>query len=199
MQSCAKLIRDPFKHHIPPKLGPLLCSLTKYTPAVCWTSHMYLHGKCPPNNSAFFGQEYRKPRQNRRPRLKARWSLLHIKCLTFVQVIAALVHHSEDSLESMVFSATYKPDIFTLLGPRVFQSAIARIDTMGDNTPCDYFFRKLIRCMIVRRGNNSLFNKMYNSKWNRVFLMASTEPDRRQRHRAQSWRCHNRLSGNGLS
>lgn len=43
--------------------------------------------------------------KNRGPiahKLKARWSLLHVKCLTFVQVIAALVHHSEDSLESMV-------------------------------------------------------------------------------------------------
>lgn len=52
-----------------------------------------------------------------------------------VQVRAESVHHSGDSLELYGCSATYKPDISPLLGPRVFLSADhTYMDTMRDNS-----------------------------------------------------------------
>lgn len=46
--------------------------------------------------------------------------IIYQKRLTFVQAVAGFVHHREDSLELPPFGATYKPDIFAPLGPRVF-------------------------------------------------------------------------------
>lgn len=97
--------------------------------------------------------------------------------------------------------AIYKPDIFTLVGPRVFQPAIARIDTMGDNDP----FWLPARCLQTPGGMSAKAGIFYavkepqfNHFWS--FLLACTEPDGRQRNRAEnnSWRSQDQESGNEL-
>lgn len=58
------------------------------------------------------------------------------QCLTFVQGVSG--HHSGESGVIGFFGAICKPDIFTLLGPRVSGRSISHIDTMEDNGLCVY-------------------------------------------------------------
>lgn len=99
--------------------------------------------------------------------------------------------------------ATYKPDIFALVGPRVFQSAIARRDTMGHNDPSwwtnrprtaggEQNARRDVKYKnTTKTGLNVFFNELKcncipTRYFSFFFLMSCAEPDRRQRNWAEN-------------
>lgn len=101
--------------------------------------------------------------------------------------------------------ATYKPDIFALVGPRVFQSAIARRDTMGHNDPSwwtnrprtgggEQNARRDVKYKnTTKTGLNVFFKRVEVQLYSNTvflsfffFLMSCAEPDRRQRNWAEN-------------
>lgn len=176
----------------------------EYTPAAyCWCPALEMLSDChawkiqsSPDNGGFPVLSSMHRRRDRADMLalpiKNRYVAITMKTSYFCRGYSRPASSWRRQSTGCALGATYKPDIFTLVGPRVFQSAIAHIDTIGDNDPF-LITRSLLAntWQNVSKGGDILCRKsatvllIFGH-----FLLACTAPDRRQRNRAEnnSWR-----------
>lgn len=119
----------------------------EYTPvANCWCPALEMLSDChawkiqsSPDNGGFPVRsnihKHRDPTDMLALPIKNRYVAITMKTSYFCRGYSRPASSWRRQSTGCALAATYKPDIFTLVGPRVFQPAIARIETIGDNDP----------------------------------------------------------------